>query len=142
MIWLLLLALVMQFLPFLSRWSFGPAVALLLGLFQLLVYVGMIVGVVLILVAISSHLLVTILCGVLMISPCGNLFVLVLVNMSVTRALKRAGLRVGFMGVPDEEVERVLDPNLCTGCGYSLTGNVTGICPECGRSIAYLDAGL
>jgi hypothetical protein len=23
----------------------------------------------------------------------------------------------------------------CKGCGYDLTGNVSGICPECGRSI-------
>jgi hypothetical protein len=22
---------------------------------------------------------------------------------------------------------------LCTGCGYNLTGNVSGVCPECGR---------
>lgn len=142
MIWLVLLALVGQFLPFFLPSSFRSPVAILLMLLYLLVYVGMIVGVVLILVAKRSHLLVTILCGLLMIAPCGNLFVLILVNLGVTRTLRRAGLRVGFMGVPDEEVERVLDPNLCTGCGYSLTGNVSGICPECGRSIACPDAGL
>jgi len=24
---------------------------------------------------------------------------------------------------------------LCAGCGYSLTGNVSGVCPECGTKI-------
>jgi hypothetical protein len=23
----------------------------------------------------------------------------------------------------------------CEGCGYDLTGNVSGICPECGRPV-------
>jgi len=26
-------------------------------------------------------------------------------------------------------------PGYCGGCGYNLTGNVSGICPECGRPI-------
>lgn len=142
MIWLVLLALVGQFLPFLLPWSFGSLIAVPVVLLHSLVYVAMIVGVVLILVAKRSHLLVTILCGLLMIAPCCNFLVLMFVNMSVTRVLRMAGLRVGFMGVPDDEVERVLDPNLCTGCGYSLTGNVSGICPECGRPIAVPDAGF
>lgn len=31
--------------------------------------------------------------------------------------------------------------NGCSGCGYDLAGNVTGICPECGRAIADESAG-
>ena len=27
---------------------------------------------------------------------------------------------------------RALSPNACPGCGYDLTGNVSGVCPECG----------
>ena len=23
----------------------------------------------------------------------------------------------------------------CQGCGYDLTGNVSGVCPECGRAV-------
>ena len=26
-------------------------------------------------------------------------------------------------------------PGICTCCGYDLTGNVSGICPECGTAI-------
>jgi hypothetical protein len=25
------------------------------------------------------------------------------------------------------------EPGQCEGCGYDLTGNVSGVCPECGR---------
>lgn len=27
------------------------------------------------------------------------------------------------------------NPNGCTTCGYDLTGNVSGVCPECGTAI-------
>jgi hypothetical protein len=27
------------------------------------------------------------------------------------------------------------DRGLCPACGYDLTGNVSGTCPECGRKI-------
>jgi hypothetical protein len=26
-------------------------------------------------------------------------------------------------------------PGICTGCGYDLTGNVSGVCPECGAPV-------
>ena len=29
---------------------------------------------------------------------------------------------------------RKLGPNACPACGYDLTGNETGVCPECGAS--------
>jgi uncharacterized paraquat-inducible protein A len=32
------------------------------------------------------------------------------------------------------EYEKVEDARACPGCGYDLTGNVSGTCPECGRS--------
>jgi hypothetical protein len=25
---------------------------------------------------------------------------------------------------------------ICSGCGYSLTGNTSGVCPECGTSVS------
>jgi hypothetical protein len=24
----------------------------------------------------------------------------------------------------------------CTSCGYNLTGNISGVCPECGTTVA------
>ncbi|MHC4066868.1 MAG: hypothetical protein ACYSUI_20520 [Planctomycetota bacterium] len=26
-------------------------------------------------------------------------------------------------------------PGFCQGCGYDLTGNVSGVCPECGVAV-------
>ena len=31
--------------------------------------------------------------------------------------------------------KRRVRPGYCVGCGYDLTGNVSGVCPECGRSV-------
>ncbi len=30
---------------------------------------------------------------------------------------------------------RKVDPNACPGCGYDLTGNESGVCPECGVGV-------
>ena len=30
---------------------------------------------------------------------------------------------------------RRIPPGHCTACGYNLTGNVSGVCPECGQQI-------
>ena len=30
---------------------------------------------------------------------------------------------------------RKLSPNGCAGCGYDLTGNESGVCPECGKCV-------
>lgn len=27
------------------------------------------------------------------------------------------------------------EPDFCRSCGYDLTGNVSGVCPECGRKL-------
>jgi predicted RNA-binding Zn-ribbon protein involved in translation (DUF1610 family) len=35
-----------------------------------------------------------------------------------------------------ERLRRRLVPRLCTRCGYNLTGNVSGRCPECGARIS------
>ncbi len=32
--------------------------------------------------------------------------------------------------------------NLCVECGYNLTGNTTGVCPECGRNVPVTSLGL
>ena len=36
------------------------------------------------------------------------------------------------------EVRRRL-PNACPACGYDLTGNRSGVCPECGRAVEAVD---
>jgi hypothetical protein len=49
----------------------------------------------------------------------------------------RGGSTVGPRATPFPSLEdrRRLARNRCLGCGYNLTGNQSGICPECGIEI-------
>lgn len=133
LLWMLLASICSQFaISALSVRSAVPAAFIALALLQIVFLVLLIVGTVLVLHAEGTRPIVTFLCAIVMIAPCGNFLLLFLINQSVVRTLRKAGLRVGFMGVKDEEVDRALDPSLCRGCGYNLTGNVSGFCPECG----------
>ena len=77
--------------------------------------------------------------AVIMLMPLINLIFLVMENGAATSMLKKAGLDVGFWGVADEIVVRRLSAEVCSQCGYNLTGNVSGICPECGTMIRGLE---
>ena len=134
-LWLLLFVIASQFTPLLLGGGVQLIVAVLATIVQIGMYIVMLVGVVLLLAARRTHVAIIIVCGFLMLAPCVNLLVLVFVNMSVTSTLRKAGLHVGFMGVKDEEVVRLTSPHLCSFCGYNLTGNVSGFCPECGRPV-------
>lgn len=85
--------------------------------------------------ALQYHILLRVLLGLLMFAPCVNLIVLLAINSSATNALRAAGLKVGLLGVSDEQVVRLLGANRCRECGYLLVGNTTGICPECGSAV-------
>jgi hypothetical protein len=37
--------------------------------------------------------------------------------------------------VVDRRLSRFAPPGHCSTCGYNLTGNVSGVCPECGTSV-------
>ena len=52
-----------------------------------------------------------------------GLWALVLVPVAIVALSELPGLRA---------YRRSLR-NRCPGCGYDLTGNVTGVCPECGE---------
>ncbi len=61
-----------------------------------------------------------------------------------TKFIIIAGLAVFFVvlsGLPfytawkDDGDERDAVDGRCRGCGYDLTGNASGICPECGATI-------
>ena len=56
-------------------------------------------------------------------------------NAQATALLRQHGIRVGIMGAPGEELDK-LRPGVCRACGYDLSGLSAGRCPECGRSIA------
>ncbi len=71
-----------------------------------------------------------------MFVPILNLLILILVNQAACSAPRQAELRVGPMGVDQEDMTRIGDiTGRCTHCWYDLTGNETGYCPECGQRI-------
>jgi hypothetical protein len=75
-------------------------------------------------------------CAFLLLTYYAGLPLMLGINMMASVALRGAGLKVGFLGVKDEDVVRLLSPNLCRQCAYDLTGNVSGRCPECGAAIS------
>ena len=134
-IWLFLGVFVLQCVPPFLIFQGGniPGYFLLIGLLHVGLWIALLAGAVLLLTAQGSHPVIVVLVGLLMILPPLNFLILLLVNQSVTRTFGRAGVRVGLMGVNAEDLERALNPWSCKGCGYDLTGNISGVCPECGR---------
>ncbi len=131
LIWFVLAAIGLSCSPLLTL-GLHPGFGLILAGGHLIVLLLVVVGVVQMLAALRTHILVRIIYIVFLIAPCINILTLLVANRQATRALKKAGLHVGFMGVKDEEITRLLGPYRCRRCGYSLIGNMSGRCPECG----------
>ncbi len=54
-------------------------------------------------------------------------------QVSNTQAIVSAIFSVGaFLGAVITSKFPVVITRICTNCGYNLTGNTSGICPECG----------
>lgn len=82
--------------------------------------------------ALRIHWFWRIFLGVLMIVPLVGLLILLSLNSRATKALRNAGLRVGFMGASMEDYQN-LAPGRCSHCGYSLEHLTEARCPECGE---------
>lgn len=140
LVWMVLLLLMMQVLPILIEEYMrpGPAAEIVGGIFALMLMLTMflvVVGAILIMVVDGTHVVMIVLAAVFLFAPCVNLLILLLINRRATRTLRAAGLKVGLVGVNPEQLERILNPSLCTKCGYNLTGNLSGLCPECGTAL-------
>lgn len=136
LLWYVLAALLTQLLLFTGGFAVHPIIAVATALAFWIVQIVIIVGVVRLLAALGVNVLWRIITIVLLFAPCFNLLLLLGINRQATKALRKAGLRVGLMGVPDEQVVRRMSVHICRVCGYNLTGNVSGVCPECGTAIA------
>lgn len=69
-----------------------------------------------------------------MLVPILNLIVLVVVNLEACRILRRAGLRVGTIGVDANGMARIGEiTGHCTKCWHKLTERESAYCAECGR---------
>ncbi len=140
-LWLVLGAVLSIVMPFtLQPILYAIAVPNVAYLLYVPVFLGIriavLIGAILLMRALKTNIVLLIVCTILMIVPFLNLLVLLMENRRATKHLRKAGLRVGFMGVRDEDVVRRLAANLCRTCAYDLTGNVSGICPECGTLVA------
>jgi hypothetical protein len=132
LLWFVLANILLQFaLPVVFRVLPGLAGSGFLCLFFLLL-LTMVVLVTQMLAALRASIVLQFLYALMLLAPCVNVLVLLSANGMATRALQRAGLKVGLMGVSDDTVVRFLGAYRCHQCGYSLIGNITGICPECG----------
>jgi hypothetical protein len=119
-----------------SGWRLSPFfVTAPLGVLYVILSVALVIAIMALQAAMGTHPIISIIVGLLAIVPFLNLFALLFVNMEANNILKNAGLTVGLMGVKPEELRRFMDPRLCRKCGYDLTGNASGYCPECGRQV-------
>ena len=48
--------------------------------------------------------------------------------------VSRDVLRSVRLRIERYRIRRRITCGLCPACGYDLTGNVSGVCPECGRA--------
>lgn len=111
-----------------------PASYVLFGLTVMIVHLCVVIGMLMLMSALRRHIIWRILFAVLLVVPLIGLLILLSVNGHATRVLKAANIKVGLMGADIEAVKRRVSMHLCDNCGYDLTGNVSGICPECGVS--------
>jgi predicted RNA-binding Zn-ribbon protein involved in translation (DUF1610 family) len=94
-----------------------------------------IVGTVLLMRSLQTNVLMILIGTALLCISFLGVIVLLLEIRRAAIVLQRAGIPAGFFGIDDSEVVRMFAPHLCRKCGYNLTGNVSGICPECGAVV-------
>lgn len=135
LLWYVLASLLIQVALCTGGFAFHPILAAATGLAFWTLQIIIIVGVVRLLIALGVNVVWCVISALLLLAPCINLLLLLAINRQATSALKKAGLRVGLMGVPDEQVVRRMSIHICRSCGYNLTGNISGVCPECGTAI-------
>jgi hypothetical protein len=60
----------------------------------------------------------------------------IVASIGVTRTFRRCGFRPVWplLGPSPKRVKEFLQDSVCRHCGYDLTGNISGRCPECGTA--------
>lgn len=119
----------------LPTWSLSQVAEASLAITRLVVQTLIVLSVVQLLTALRRHILGRMLYILLLVMPYVGVLMPLAANQQATRALSRAGLRIGLSGVPDEQVVRLLGLYRCRACGRSLIGNTSGRCPECGTPV-------
>lgn len=121
-----------------AYFAFGPSIVIKgwpLTFVTILPTIWLAVGVGRLVMALESKPDKAFVSGLAMFIPIVNMIVLVGLNSHAAHVLSNAGMKVGLLGVSHQRVENLLDPAKCRKCGYDLTGNMSGRCPECGTDI-------
>jgi len=143
LLWIVAAQLMVSAMPYFVMYALPAtpvadlAMLVMTGL-QLASAIAVLVVGVLVMSADGTHTAMIVVVAILLLAPCANLLVLLFLNRGATRRLKTAGIRVGFMGANQDDVERAVNFELCKGCGYNLTGNTSGVCPECGQAVGHV----
>jgi len=77
-------------------------------------------------------------CGVVAVNTWGGMSEIAILLVGAMLALLATSGYVAFLRKPSERdvvVNYAMDRGHCGQCGYDLTGNVSGACPECGWQI-------
>jgi predicted Zn-ribbon and HTH transcriptional regulator len=114
----------------------SQALSLTIAFSSVAVQLAALVTVILMMVSLGFSVVRCAVYAVFMLLPCISILVLLSVNSQATNALRRAGIKVRFLGANDEEVLRMVDATRCKACGYIVDGNASGTCPECGVELA------
>ncbi|GJM26413.1 MAG: hypothetical protein DHS20C16_28280 [Phycisphaerae bacterium] len=67
--------------------------------------------------------------------PLFQIVAAVLLIRKAADVFRESNIKVTFWGADNEQVRRQVAGLLCTQCAYNLTGNESGVCPECGTKI-------
>lgn len=104
-------------------------------LFLVFVVLVVLICEILLLHALNSSIEMVTIYALLTFIPFLNMVILFLANARAIETLKVAGIQVGVFGASDTAARAAMEANLCKKCGYNLTGNTSGVCPECGTTI-------
>ncbi|NOX58254.1 MAG: hypothetical protein GXP29_05270 [Planctomycetes bacterium] len=61
--------------------------------------------------------------------------VVVVLVYKAKRVFRSSKIEVTFWGANEDQVRKQVAGSLCGKCAYDLTGNMSGVCPECGTRI-------
>lgn len=64
-----------------------------------------------------------------------NVVAIILANIVAARSFHRGGLPWRLFGWSERRLVDTFARAFCHNCGYNLTGNVSGRCPECGADV-------
>lgn len=70
--------------------------------------------------------------AILMLHPLGFMLVSFGANRHAIRKFRASGLKLRYFGESSNTLDELVRSTNCRQCTYSLIGNVSGVCPECG----------